>query len=117
MWTFELDEACDLSVALSDTPASVSRGSTANFTAAAANSCDELLRFDEAIMTVTGPASVEQTLYDGNLVPVRAGNSVSAPVSVAVPLVAPLGTYTVKVTIYRNGLAIDSDTFEVDVTG
>ena len=108
---------CDLEVALSGAPSSIARGSTLSFTATASNPCDGTLTLNEAVMVVTGPASVAQSLYDGASAPVRAGRSVSAPVSLGVPGIAPLGTYTVTVTIYRGTHEeINSDSFDITVT-
>jgi len=106
---------CDLEVALSNYPASVERGGTLAFRASATNDCDDPLTFDRAVMNITGPASLEQILYDG--APFTVAGRVGKNMSLGIPSGAPLGTYAVEVTIYRDGQAIDADAFEVDVTG
>ena len=106
---------CDLEVGLSGYPEEILRGDYLSFDAMAANPCDAPLTFDRALMNITGPASLEKTLYDGEPFPVA--ESVATNLSLAVPPGAPLGTYTVQVTIFRGGEAIHSDAFEVDVSG
>ncbi len=108
-------DTCDLEVVLSGYPASVERGGMLSFRASAINGCNDPRVFDGARMYITGPASVEQTLYDG--APVTVIESVGSDVNLPVPLIAPLGTYSVEVTIYRDGSAIDADEFEVNVIG
>lgn len=108
---------CDLEVGLDGQPLSISRGETLQFTATAGNPCDEILRLNEANMTVVGPASVNKLLYSGNSVPIRPNTAVSAAVALGVPGITPLGTYTVTVTIYRgNHEEVASDSFLVTVT-
>ncbi len=109
------DAVCDLAVSLTGQPLSIERGETLRFTATASNDCDEPRSLDEAVMVVTGPAGVTQSLYDGPDVPVQPGGSISAPVSLGVPGIAPPGQYEVAVTIYLNGAEISSDSFEIDV--
>ena len=106
---------CDLTVALSDYPASVARNGTLAFTATASNGCDDPLTFDRAVMNITGPASLDKTLYDGD--PFTVVGSVGTDLSLGVPSRAPLGTYTVEVTIFRDGETIDADSFDVEVSG
>lgn len=108
-----LGTECDLSVELSDYSTRVPQGGTLSFVATASNSCDDPLTLDRAVMRITGPASVEQDLYHGAARTVT--ESVSADVQLAVPSGAPLGTYTVEVGIVRNGEAIDTASFEVEV--
>ena len=106
---------CDLEVALSNYPERVERGGRLSFRADASNGCDDELTFDRAVMNITGPASLENVLYVG--APFTVVGSVGKDLSLACPPGAPLGTYTIEVTIYRDGEAIDADAFEVDVTG
>ena len=106
---------CDLEVALSGYPEEVLRGDYLTFDAIVANTCDAPLAFDRALMNITGPASLEKALYEGDPLPVV--GSVAANLSLAVPPRAPLGAYTVEVTVFRDGEAIDADTFEVNVSG
>ena len=107
--------ACDLEVELSGYPEEILRGDYLSFDATASNSCDDSLAFDQAVMTVSGPASLEKTLYDG--APFLVFGSVGASVTLPVPNGAPMGSYTVEVTIYRDGEAIHADAFEVEVSG
>ena len=107
--------ACDLEVVLSDYPSSVQRDGTLSFRAEATNGCDDPLTFDRAVMNITGPASLDKTLYDGD--PFTVVGSVGTDLSLGVPSRAPLGTYTVEVTIFRDGETIDAASFEVEVSG
>ena len=106
---------CDLEVALSGYPEEILRGDYLTFDAMVANTCDAPLAFDRALMNITGPASLEKALYEGDPLPVV--GSVAANLSLAVPPRAPLGAYTVEVTVFRDGEAIDADAFEVNVSG
>lgn len=106
---------CDLEVALSDYPTSVELGGTLSFTASATNGCDDLLTFDRAEMNITGPASLDKTLYAGD--PFTVVERVATDLSLDVPSGAPLGTYSVQVSIYRDGEIIDADAFDVEVSG
>ena len=105
---------CDLEVGLSDYPATVEQAGRLSFTATASNDCGDPLTFDRAVMTVSGPASLERTLYEGR--PIRVVRSVSTTISLSVPGIAPTGNYTVMVAIYRDGVEIAADLFYVDVT-
>ena len=106
---------CDLEVALSNYPASVVRGGRLAFTASVTNGCDDDLTFDRAVMNITGPASLEKDLYNG--APFTVVGSVTKDLSFGVHPGAPFGTYTIEVTTYRDGAAIDADVFDVDITG
>lgn len=108
-------EPCDLKVELSGYPESLLRGEDLTFDARVSNACEDSLAFDRAVMDITGPASVQKPLYDG--APYLVSGSVSANVALGVPSGAPLGTYTVEVTIYRDGEVVAADAFEVDVSG
>jgi plastocyanin len=109
------DAACDLVVSLTGQPGSIARGETLRFTATASNDCDERKSLDEAVMVVTGPAGITQTLYDGADLSVQPGGSLGAPVALGVPGFAPVGRYEVTITIYLDGGEISSDSFEIDV--
>ncbi len=108
-------QSCDLVVELSGYPATIGLNETLSFTATAVNDCDEGLTLDEAILDVTGPASLVRTLYAGAPVTVPAGGEVSAPVNLFVPGNAPLGFYTLEVSIYRGGTLISSSSFMLEV--
>ena len=105
--------ACDLAVELSDYPATIARGSRLVFRASAVNDCDDPLTLDQAVLSVAGPARLEISLYDGAPIPIR--KSAGTDVKLSVPPTAPLGTYAITVTIYRDGGAIDSESFDVSV--
>ena len=108
-------EICDLEVELSNYPASVEREGRLLFTATAINGCGDPLTFDRVVLSITGPASLEKILFDG--VPFTVEESVSKDLGPVVPPGAPLGTYTVELILYGDGKAVDSDAFDVDVTG
>lgn len=110
-----LEGGCDLTVALSDYPATVEQGGTVSYRAEAENGCELALEFDRAVMNITGPASLTQVLYDGRDLRVGAGNSIGSTVRLGVPPVAPIGTYTLEVTISRDGTDVSSDRFSLDV--
>lgn len=105
---------CDLEVSLSNYPATVEQAGRLSFTATASNDCGDPLTFDRAVMTVSGPASLEKTLYEGR--PVTVARSVSQTIMLSVPGIAPTGSYTVMVAIYRDGVEISTDLFDVEVT-
>ena len=109
----EYRSSCDLAVELSDYPATIARGSRLVFRASAVNDCDDPLTLDQAVLSVAGPARLEISLYDGAPIPIR--KSAGTDVKLSVPPTAPLGTYAITVTIYRDGGAIDSESFDVSV--
>ena len=104
---------CDLEVQLADTPLEVSRGEHVAFSASAVNHCDETLDLDQVIVDIVGPVESRVTLYAGP--PVSVATEKSTVVNLRVPPMAPLGTYAVSVTIFREGRALSSDTFHVEV--
>ena len=104
---------CDLEVTLSNYPPSIGLGETLSFRADVTNRCDAPLTFDQALLNITGPASRQQVLYDG--APFTVETSVGTDLSLGVPPVAPVGTYAVEVTTYRDAEIIDADAFEVEV--
>lgn len=109
------ETSCDLEVYLDGQPKEISGGETLSFRATASNECGETLGLDEAVMEISGPASLNKTLYQGNLVSIGAGASVTAPVSLAVPTGAPLGIYTIDVSIYREGEFVSNNFFQLVV--
>lgn len=111
----EFVPACDLNVVLSDYPESLRPNEVLAFRADAENSCDGDLGLNEAIMSVTGPAALERSLYEGAMIIIESGVRVGASVTLRVPPRAPLGVYGVEVTIYRDGEIIDSGAFEVEI--
>ena len=117
IWIVKLapEAECDLVVDLSGHPSSIRRGDVLSFTAQATNPCEAPLTLDTAVMKVTGPANVTTTLYAGQPVSVAAGKRVQAQVEQPVPDGAPLGTYSVEVSISRDGVSIGSDEFDVVV--
>ena len=108
-------DPCDLETSLSGYPDVVLVGETLYFDAAVTNACDEPLAFDRAVMDVSGPVTVENVLYNGG--PLLVTESVGANIGQYVPTGAPRGGYTITVTIYRDGEAVDSDSFQVKVDG
>lgn len=106
---------CDLVATLSDYPASINRGEILRFRGTASNDCSEDLAFDQAVMTITGPATRAKTLYAGPDRIVPAGGALSALLKLPVPGRAPPGSYNLLVTIYRDGEEIDGDSFDIQV--
>jgi len=104
-----------LEVVLSGYPASVEPGDVLAFDADAVNNGVDPAAFDQAVMDVTGPALLTKTLYAGPDVTVAGGSSIGTTVSLNVPLIAPLGTYNVEVSIFDDGVLIDADDFDVAV--
>ena len=102
-------------VKLSDYPLDIVRGSILEFTASANNGCTETLDFDEALLHVSGPASLTQTLYSGRAITMDPGDLLSKPLRLAVPGAAPRGDYNVMVEILRDGANVHSDEFDVSV--
>lgn len=106
---------CQLQAQLSGQPDSIERDQTLEFYARAANQCAETLGLDEAKLEIAGPAELEQTLYRGPLLEIASGVEVGAPVRLRVPPRAPLGTYTIAVSIWREGELLDRTSFELEV--
>lgn len=104
-----------LEVVLEGYPAWVEVGGTLDFTAGVENTGDEPAAFDEALMEVSGPASLTKPLYSGGDIMLDPGEGVSAPVSQPVPLFAPTGWYTIDVDIYLDGEIVSGSCFEVEV--
>lgn len=104
-----------LEVWLADYPATIQLNSTLTFTAGVINNGGSAAVFDEAIMDITGPASISKSLYAGGDISVASGASVSTVVNQMVPGTAPLGIYTITVSIYDDGNFISSDSFNIEV--
>ncbi len=96
-------------------PATVGLGEVLDFTAGVRNTGGETEVFDEAMMLVSGPASVTKTLYSGPDVNVTPGLELTAPVSQYVPPTAPLGLYDITLEVLDDGLLIADTSFEVEV--
>ncbi len=112
-----LTPPCDLSLDLFGQPETVSRGGSFGFTAKAMNSCEAALEFDEAVIVITANwGDLTRILYSGAPLSVAPGSSLSAPIFLSVPPIAPLGTYDVEITIARDGVDIVSDAFTIEVT-
>ena len=115
-WDMGADEyVCDLTVVLSGYSSTIEPGQTLSFTAAAVNDCTDPRSFDEAKIVIEGPASLEKMLYDGASITIPAGGDVSAPVNLFVPGNAPVGFYTLEVSIIRQGAAVSSSYFTIEV--
>lgn len=106
---------CDLEVSLSGQPQTIARGERLSFRATASNACESGRQFDEAVLEVTGPPNLNQTLYSGPDRVIGAGGQVGAPVSLNVPGIAPVGFYTVTVAIFLDGTRIADDFFLIEV--
>ncbi len=106
---------CDLYARMWEYPDTIGRGETFSFTASAYNDCLAAHDFDEAVMTVTGPAGLTKPLYDGAPISVPAENSMGTQVNLPVPSGAPTGLYTIEISLYRTGTLIDSAAAEVRV--
>ena len=113
----EFAVAGGLEVLLTDYPDSVDPGSVLTFKATVRNNGGDPASFDEAIMVVTGPASLEKTLYHGSPRVVPPGMSLTKPLGLPVPLQAPPGMYTVSVAVYLEDVELSSDSFDVEVVG
>lgn len=111
-----VEEPCDLEVELSNYPSSVEPNGTLSFTVTVYNSCEQPLTLERAVMTISGPASKELLLYDGSE-PITVVKRKRRGTSLLVPPTTPPGTYTIEVSIHRDGEVIDADSFEVDVAG
>ena len=110
------ESTSELDLSLQSVPAEVARGGSVQFTARIDNAGQAVERFDAANLEARGPLPpVNIPLYGGSQVPVQPGAFVSAPVSVAVPGIAPLGTYGVAVSIFHNGEMLDAESFLIEV--
>lgn len=107
--------SCALAVETQGAPATISRGATLSFTAAAVNGCEDGQSFDQAMLVITGPAALTKGLYQGSPIQVAAGSEVSATVRLPVPRGAPLGTYRIEVEISKDGQAVAHAGFDVTV--
>ena len=113
---YPVQSTCDLEVQLDDYPVSLMPGEKLDFRASAHNNCDQALGLDKATMTITGPAGLEQRLYSGRMITIDSGGEVGATVQLNVPASAPVGTYEIQVTIFREGTVIDSNSFSLEIT-
>ncbi len=104
-----------LEVFVEDYPFAVGLGEILSFTAGVVNNGSDPASFDEALMVVSGPASLTRSLYSGADITLVPAQEVSTQVDLFVPTYAPLGWYTVEVEIYDNGSFISSATFRVEV--
>ena len=98
-----------------DYPASVQRGTALGFTAGVTNTGGDPAAFDQALLDITGPASLTKSLYSGADITLNPGQTLAKPISLRVPQAAPLGWYYVEVQLYLDGGFIDSAGFEVEV--
>lgn len=106
---------CDLKALATLHPSTVSRGETLSFRANASNACDSAESLDEAVLQVSGPASLTRSLYSGGDISVSSDSSVGANVSLGVPAGAPAGVYTLSLELYLDGELLSSDEFTVEV--
>jgi len=106
-----------LDLVLSDIPLSVPAGGNLVLSATVTNTTASLETFDAADLDASGPVPpTTLPLYGGPPVPVAPGSPLSTPVSVAVPGIAPAGSYLVDISISSGGSVIDTESFNVDVT-
>lgn len=110
-----LDGPCGLVVDLTNYPRAVARGSALSFDVAAFNRCEGSQTFDRVALSVTGPATLVQDLYDGLEVEIASGGSRARRLELAVPTRVPEGVYLVKLTLDLDGAEISSDFFPVTV--
>ena len=113
---YAVQPTCDLEVQLDDYPVSLMPGEALKFRASAHNDCDQALGLDKATLTITGPAGLERRLYSGRMIMIDSGGEVGATVQLTVPGHAPVGTYDIEVTIFREGAVIDSNSFSLELT-
>lgn len=106
--------ACHLNVS-TEAPDRIARGETLIFQAKATNPCAESRSFDEATLRVSGPASYERSLFHGGALGLEPGSSVAANVEPPVPPGAPLGHYTVAVSVFLGGNPVDANSFAIEV--
>lgn len=98
-----------------DFPDCVELAEHLEFTVVVANTGSEGAFFDEAVVSVEGPASTNQVLYDGAPLEVPPRESLQASVSLYVPLSSPQGDYTITFIIYLDGVELSRDSFIVEV--
>jgi len=107
---------CDLDVVLEDVPLTVEVGTPLVFDASAEIECCRSLTFDRATMDVSGPVETSFTLYGGAPIVVASESSAGATITRNVPPGAPLGFYTVTITVFRALEEVSSDSFDLEVT-
>jgi hypothetical protein len=102
-----------LLLTLPDLPQEVHPGETATIWVRLENSGEESAAFDRALMTIDGPLEHDRLLYIGAEVPLAAGEVLLVPVSLPIPPTAPLGSYTLGVTVFAADLRLAGDAAEV----
>ncbi len=104
-----------IEVTVSNTPDSVALGSAASWDATVRNLGSDMEDFDSARIDVTGSVSTSIPLYSGPIIALPPGGSITQPVSVPVPLSAPLGNYAVATVVAYLGSDLDSAEFTTEV--
>ena len=104
-----------LLLTLPNPPVFVVRGESLRFSGRVENKGDANVVFDRALLAVDGPVDLDALLYQGRDIVIPVGGSKLVPLKLPVPGRAPLGAYTVGVTVYYEGLRLSGDSFGVEV--
>lgn len=107
-------ESAGLVLSLSGYAASYSPGDDLAFTIEIENTDSEAQGLTRAVFWSVSPA-YEETLYSGPEFVLDGGKDFTYPFRLTLPPIAPLGTYTVGVTIYNGDAELSSDSFEFDM--
>ena len=106
--------AAGLELSLSDYVASYSPGDDLSFTIEIENTDTEAKGLTRAVFWSVSPA-YEQTLYDGPEFAIAGATTFTYPFSLTIAPIAPLGSYTVGVTIYDDDTELSSDSFQFEM--
>lgn len=104
-----------LNVYFEDNPPCTERDTIYAFTAGVTNTDGGGVLFDEVVMSVTGPASTSEILYSGEPLVIYPDQSISTTIEQFVPGNIPEGTYSITISIYSEGVELDSSTFPLEV--
>jgi len=109
------DWSCESEVVIDALPSSVEAGSDLSVTVQARSRCFETGAFDRIEVEVSGPAARHGRLHDGPAILLAPFETLDFPRTLHLPAATPLGRYTVRVRMLREGEPIDADVGFIDV--
>jgi serine protease AprX len=104
-----------LQLFVEDHPSTIRRRELLSCTVGVRNFGSETEYFDKCDAGATGPASLIIPLYEGNPIALPAGETRTARVTYRIPPQAPLGDYSIAVTIYMDEIELATTSFEIEI--